>query len=396
MQKEKELFRVAEALAAIFTGMQTEADERVIEEWASEHERNRVLVGQIMDKTRFEENRALLAQFPAGEAWKRVRGRVTGRTARWRRVARYAAAVLLLAGLPPLYYLSREPELPVQEVARLETPYFTSGTTGALLTLGNGQVVNIDKQTVLSVTEQDGTTIVVDSGGMNYRPDEAAPVVASAETVYNVVRTPTGMEFPVTLSDGTQVYLNAESCLRFPATFAGDTREVELEGEAFFKVTPDAARPFVVRAIKVEIKVLGTSFNLRAYKNERAVAATLVEGRVALADADRQWELAPGKQARYFKATGECEIRDVDVDHYTAWQSGKFVFKNERLEEVLSYLSRWYGFEYEFYDERSRNVMIGASLNRYADMEPIIKILEESRLVRVMVSDDNRVVIYSK
>jgi ferric-dicitrate binding protein FerR (iron transport regulator) len=285
---------------------------------------------------------------------------------------------------------------------------FSSGTTGARLMLADGSVIAIDRETVMSVTERDGTTILVDSGGMDYH----GPVAGKARGrdddgdndgddddggagLINEVSTPSGMEFPVTLSDGTRVRLNAESRLHFPTRFTGGAREVVLEGEAFFKVTSDAARPFIVHAAGVEVRVTGTEFNLRAYDGERAVAATLVEGKVTLASGDREWALGPGTQARYDKAGGECVIRAVDTDHYTAWQSGRFIFRNERLEEVLDYLSRWYGFEYEFLDDEARDVLIGAHLNRYADMGPIIQIIEETRLARVSILPDDKIIIRS-
>jgi ferric-dicitrate binding protein FerR (iron transport regulator) len=398
MDEKKTLFRLAAALAALFTGSRTSEDEEIIKQWTGEDERRHALVARLADKKRFEENREALRQFPADKAWEKVKRHVTGgryRLARRWHVARHAAAVaLLLAGATGIYLLSRESgkeRPPVTGIARVTgSPFFTSGTTGALLTLGDGREVNINKATTLRVTEEDGTTIVVDSSGVDY----VSPVDEREETVYNVVRTPTGMEFPVVLSDGTRVHLNAESRLRFPARFTGETREVELEGEAFFTVAPDARRPFVARAGAIEVRVLGTSFNLRAYESEQAIATTLVEGSVALARGDRQWTLVPGEQARYHAATGECEIREVDVDLYTAWPAGKFIFKNERLEEILSYLSRWYGFEYEFIDDEARDVQVGASLDRYKDMEPIIRILRESRLARVMVVE-NKLLIQS-
>ncbi|MDR1414486.1 MAG: FecR domain-containing protein [Odoribacteraceae bacterium] len=392
MKTDKALFRLAGALAALFTGSRTDEDEKIVSEWTATRPRRQALVGRIMDKERFEANRQLLADFPGEEGWERASKRLTAGNKRRRlvprRTAAAVAAALLVAGMTTLY-LARDGQQPGQPE---DAPAFTSGTTGALLTLGSGRVVSIDKRTFLEMTERDGTTIVVDSGAADYRHAAAEP----AEVVYNTVRTPTGMEFPVTLADGTRVYLNAESSLTFPTAFAADAREVTLEGEAFFKVSPDASRPFTVRSAGVEVRVLGTSFNLRAYENERSVAATLVEGKVALAGGGGEWQIAPGEQASYVKATGECRVRPVDVNLYTAWQSGKFVFKNERLEDILSYLSRWYGFKYAFVDQASRDVVIGASLNRYADMEPIIRILRESNLVNVMVDSGNAITVYSK
>ncbi|MDR2413866.1 MAG: FecR domain-containing protein [Odoribacteraceae bacterium] len=384
---EEKLFRLTRALAARFTGDESPEDKQIIEEWIDGDEHRAALVRGIMDKKRFEANREETRLYPAGKAWKRFR-RATGR-GHWSRVLYPVAATILLAGVLSVFR-SREMPLPVA-MEEDEEFFFHSGTTGALLTLDDGRIVNIDKQTALLMTERDGTTIIVDSSGMDYH----LPVETPAEEVYNEVRTPTGMEFPLTLSDGTRVYLNAESRLRFPVHFPGDTREVELEGEAFFEVTPDAARPFTVRSGGIATRVLGTSFNTRAYGNERLVVTTLVEGRVELLGKQGRWEITAGEQGCYVKATGACEVRRVDADLYTAWRSGKFIFRNERLEDILSYLSRWYGFEYEFRDEAARDIEIGTSLDRYRDMEPIVRILQTTDLAHV-VRVGNKLEIYSK
>ncbi|MDR0543836.1 MAG: FecR domain-containing protein [Odoribacteraceae bacterium] len=381
--KDKHLFRLAGALAALFVGRGNEEDRQVVERWVDGDERRADLVRGIMNRERFEANLEESRRYSSGAAWRRARGRLEARR-RWRGAWYSAAAVVLLA-VAAAVFLSRETARPLAE----EAVVFPSGTTGALLTLDDGRVVNIDKETSLQVTERDGTTIVVDSGAMGYRVAGEPPVAVA----YNEVRTPTGMEFPLTLSDGTRVYLNAESRLRFPVSFSGERREVELEGEAFFEVRGEA-RPFVARAGGVETVVLGTSFNIRAYGDERSVVATLLEGRVALRDGVGEWLLAPGEQGSYARATGECAVRPVDANLYAAWRSGKFIFRNERLEDILSYLSRWYGFAYEFHDEEARGIELGANLDRYRDMEPIIRMLEDSRLARVARSG-NKLDIYS-
>ncbi|MDR0765842.1 MAG: FecR domain-containing protein [Odoribacteraceae bacterium] len=383
---EHVLFRLAGALAARFTGNGTREDDRVIEEWVDGDERRDALVRGLADKRRFEAHVEEIRSYPARAAWERARSRVT-RGRRLRRVLYPVAAATLLAGAMMVFF-PRGATLPATGG---EESLFSSGTTGARLALADGRVMSIDKETTLLVTERDGTTIVVDSGGMDYRGDGDA----TAGVVYNEVSTPTGMEFPLTLSDGTRVYLNAESRLRFPVRFTGATREVELTGEAFFEVKADAERPFAARAGGVVTLATGTSFNTRAYESERSVVTTLVEGRVALVDGERRWEIAPGEQGRYVKATGECDTRPVDAGLYTAWRSGKFIFRNERLEDMLSYLSRWYGFEYEFHDEEARDVKVGANLDRYRDMEPIIRMLHDSRLARV-VRSGNKLEVYSE
>lgn len=198
--------------------------------------------------------------------------------------------------------------------------------------------------------------------------------------VYNQMETLTGMEYTLTLSDGTRVYLNAESRLKYPVVFRGTERVVELSGEAYFKVSKDALRPFVVKMNGVNVRVLGTSFNVRSYADEGQVVTTLVEGKVKVNDQD----IVAGEQAVYSKNDGKTTVRQVEVEQYVAWQEGTFVFRNERLENVMKTLGRWYGVEFHFIDERAKEIRIGARFGRYDDMQPIVDMIKKTNLVEVL------------
>ena len=152
------------------------------------------------------------------------------------------------------------------------------------------------------------------------------------------------------------------------------------EGEAYFEVAKDAMHPFIVRMNGSEIKVTGTSFNARAYGNEDEVVTTLVEGKVEV----NGRKIVPGEQARCEVNTGNLTVKTVDVNRFIAWKEGYFVFRNERLEDVMKTLARWYGVEYHFLDEQSKNVRIGARFGRYDDMTPIIEMLRQTELVNVL------------
>ena len=168
--------------------------------------------------------------------------------------------------------------------------------------------------------------------------------------------------------------------MRYPVVFREGERVVELEGEAYFEVAKDEMRPFIVRMNGSEIKVTGTSFNARAYGNEDEVVTTLVEGRVEV----NGRKIVPGEQARCEVNTGNLTVKTVDVNRFIAWKEGYFVFRNERLEDVMKTLARWYGVEYHFLDEQSKNVRIGARFGRYDDMTPIIEMLRQTELVNVL------------
>ena len=383
MSLSRRHFKIAEILAAFFTGAQTERDEQELEAWQKEKEANKVLAGRLLRKEMYEENLDACKRFSAKDAWQDADKRLCENRKEiwhWRKFIRYAAVILILLTAGMFYWWSTRD---VREESPVLYSQIGAGTTGAKLTLGDGRVVDIVKGQKLELEEVDGTKIVTDSVGIDYSVQE----IEDKPEVLNKVQTLTGMEYSLTLSDGTKVYLNAETKLEFPTHFTGERRIVKLEGEAYFDVSKDAARPFIVEVNSLEVRVLGTAFNLRSYDDEGLVVTTLVEGKVEVAADEVVRTITPGMQVVYEKENGDMKVQKVDVLLYTAWQSGKFIFKNERLEDIMIYLSKWYGFNYRFIDNHAKEVRIGARLDRYDNMEPIIEMLKRTGLVNITQMD---------
>ena len=368
--------RIASKIAALWLGIATEEEKREVEAWKNERAGRSELVENLLGQKDMVENDKELKRFPVWEAWRQAEKRL-GRPRKGLRLlvecCKYAAVLAILAGGG--YFLFRERPLEVK-VTKVGMPVFHSGTKGARLILGDGKVVEITKDNRFQLAETDGTIIRKDSAGIVY-----SPVTSAGDSlVYNKMETLTGMEYTLALSDGSLVYLNAETSVKYPVVFGGSERMVELDGEAYFEVAKDASRPFIVRMNGVDVKVTGTSFNARAYRNEGKVVTTLIEGRVEV----NGKAIVPGEQARYEVGNGNLEVAKVDVEHFIAWKEGYFVFRNERLEDVMRTLARWYKVEYHFMDEASKDVRIGARFGRYNDMTPIIEMLRETELVDVL------------
>ena len=368
--------RIASKIAALWLGIATEEEKREVEAWKNERAGRSELVENLLGQKDMVENDKELKRFPVWEAWRQTEKRL-GKSRKGLRLlvecCKYAAVLAILAGGG--YFLFRERPLEVK-VTKVGMPVFHSGTKGARLILGDGKVVEITKDNRFQLAETDGTIIRKDSAGIVY-----SPVTSAGDSlVYNKMETLTGMEYTLALSDGSLVYLNAETSVKYPVVFAENERMVELDGEAYFEVAKDASRPFIVRMNGVDVKVTGTSFNARAYRNEGKVVTTLIEGRVEV----NGKAIVPGEQARYEVGNGDLEIAKVDVEHFVAWKEGYFVFRNERLEDVMRTLARWYKVEYHFMDEASKDVRIGARFGRYNDMTPIIEMLRETELVDVL------------
>ena len=368
--------RIASKIAALWLGIATEEEKREVEAWKNERAGRSELVENLLGQKDMVENDKELKRFPLWEAWRQAEKRL-GRPRKGLRLlvecCKYAAVLAILAGGG--YFLFRERPLEVK-VTKVGMPVFHSGTKGARLILGDGKVVEITKDNRFQLAETDGTIIRKDSAGIVY-----SPVTSAGDSlVYNKMETLTGMEYTLALSDGSLVYLNAETSVKYTGVFGDSERMVELDGEAYFEVAKDASRPFIVRMNGVDVKVTGTSFNARAYRNEGKVVTTLIEGRVEV----NGKAIVPGEQARYEVGNGDLEVAKVDVEHFVAWKEGYFVFRNERLEDVMRTLARWYKVEYHFMDEASKDVRIGARFGRYNDMTPIIEMLRETELVDVL------------
>lgn len=180
----------------------------------------------------------------------------------------------------------------------------------------------------------------------------------------------------VVLFDGTRVWLNGGSRLRYPSRFAVNCREVELSGEAYFEVTKDTSRPFMVRTALAKVEVLGTSFNVSA-QAEKECVATLVEGRVRMQDAEEhKVVLAPGQQAE-LDEQGGWKVEEVDIRYFIAWKDGKFAFKDAKLETVLEKLARYYGVQFKFENSKVAALTYTTIIEQYENVEDVLLILEK-------------------
>lgn len=373
---DTKLFNIAASLAAWFTGCADERDNWQIEDWKHENPGHKQLFEKLAERENYERNREELDKFSSEEVWKNVEKQLENEKDKkmwYPGLWKYAAVLVIGLTVGLLYWnLNR----PLKVETTVVTSAIQAGFKGARLTLGNGKVVEMIPGKSFTISESDGTLIQKDLAGVDYQRGDT---IISAE-VWNQMETLTGMEYSLILADGTHVYLNAETKLKYPVAFRGEQRIVELSGEAYFKVAKDVAHPFIVKMNGVEVEVLGTSFNARAYVGEDKVTTTLVEGRVVM----NGKKIIPGEQAEYIRNSGEIFVKKVDVSQFIAWQTGRFVFRNERLEDVMKTLARWYGVEYHFLDEDAKEVRIGASFGRYDDMSPIMDMLKRTGLVDIL------------
>ncbi len=244
------------------------------------------------------------------------------------------------------------------------------GGDKALLTLADGSVIVLDDAKNGPLTRQGNTKIIKLDGKINYNSTDAA----KNEIVYNSISTPRGGQYQIILPDGSGVWLNSTSSIRFPTTFAGKSRTVEITGEAYFEVTKNKSMPFIVKANKAEIQVLGTHFNVMAYSDESLLKTTLIEGSVQFIKGNKTSILTPGQQSQLSGDGLVKVVSDIDVNKVIAWKNGVFNFEGADIATVLRQIARWYDVEVE-YNEKVDDLFY-AEIPRNTRLSDVLKALE--------------------
>lgn len=289
-----------------------------------------------------------------------------------------AAAAILLLVIGPLWYHRETTGNKVVAVQTRKADILPGGNK-ATLTLANGRTIILDSASTGSLAQQGYATVVKVAGGqVAYvaHPGDGGEAGSKSETgggsLYNTLTTPIGGQYRITLPDGTRAWLNSESSIRYPTTFTGKERRVEITGEAYFEVKENPQMPFTVEARGSSIRVLGTHFNVMAYGDETSVNTTLVEGSVKVTSASGSAVLQPGEQAM---AGSAFVIRKVDTDKETAWTTGFFEFDQTDLPTLMRQLKRWYGID-PVYQSDGNGRLFGGRINRNLNLSEVLNLLQ--------------------
>lgn len=368
MELEKQK-RIARLICGHLAGKLTNEDAQELEAWIKRSEQHQICFREWCDEKNQTKLLAQINAFDLTEGRRAVtRRRNRLRLRRYNTVA--AIAVLLLGSVWLLTNHRRNPQsspLPQQE-------NIEAGRRQAQLVMASGRTVGLD---TLQQLEAEELTVRNEQG--TFVMETTTDDIGQEAPTYHCIEVPAGGEFDFRLPDGTQIYLNAESRLRFPARFMpGKERRVFLTGEAYFDVARDTSAPFSVALEHTTVTVLGTSFNVSAYPGENREITTLVEGAVNIAPntGGRPIRLSPGQQGNY-DATLDTLIRqEVNVSYYTAWKNGVFAFHKQPLEQVMRTLSRWYVFEPRYADPALKSILYTGKIARHATIEEVLHTFE--------------------
>jgi len=302
-----------------------------------------------------------------------------------RKNIRYAAAAIIICMLSvSLYFLFKpQPARQISKTENIKSPAndVAPGGNKAILTLANGRSIILDSAANGTLTTQGNSKILKLNGMLSYNTLKNK----SSEVLYNTISTPRGGQYELMLSDGSKVWLNAASSLRFSASFVGKERKVELLGEAYFEVAKNAAMPFKVKVHGMEVEVLGTHFNINSYDNESMIRTTLLEGSVKINKNNSSSLLKPGQQAQMNKA-GEIKIiNNVDVEEAIAWKEGKFQFDKADIHDIMRQLARWYDVDVEYKGTVSSH--FGGTISRDVNLSQVLNMLHLTGEVNFQIQD---------
>jgi ferric-dicitrate binding protein FerR (iron transport regulator) len=300
------------------------------------------------------------------------------RTRRWSRYA--AAVILLLAGMGTWWALHRSPTTPVPHTVAAHD--LAPGGNKATLTLADGSHITLDSANTGVVAKQGNATVQkLANGRLAYRRVEAP----STAVLFNTLTTPRGGQYQLSLPDGTQVWLNAQSSITYPTAFTGSTRKVTITGEAYFEVVKNAHQPFSVEDKGMTIEVLGTSFNVNGYDDEEFSTTTLVEGKVQVSYEKVGALQNPGMQARVFRAPNPgnqlpaIKVGQANIEEALAWKNGLFQFDHADVQTVMRQLARWYDVDVS-YEGPVPDDRFQGKIPRDANVSQVFRVLQKEQV----------------
>ncbi|WP_405291774.1 FecR family protein [Algibacter sp. Ld11] len=355
----------------------SEEEATIFQDWYNESNFHRAYFKKVKENYH---NEIVLIDIEKG--WKEVEQKIKPVAVNKTGYLKYAvaAAIVLLISISFLFNNGKDREVVVPVITNNT---IKTGTDKATLTLEDGTLIALEKgeQYISENLESDGEALVYKGSS-----------VTSKEMVYNYLTIPRGGQYHIVLSDGTEVWLNSDSQIKYPVTFIkGETRQIELVyGEAYFDVTPSTANngsKFKVRTESQEIEVLGTEFNISAYKDERAIYTTLIEGKVAVINGKANTILSPSQQSIIVKEKNGINVVKADVYSVTSWRKGVFSFDNMPLENIMKVLARWYDVDVVFANPNLMNEHFTGVLRKNQNIEDILNSIQTTNNIAYEINN---------
>lgn len=390
---ENEQQQISEISRLIFReiiGLLSEKDQRYLKHWRDEHPENEALYQKLIHKARLSEELHQMQLVNIFRPLEDMHLRILqeGRRKRKIMLQRIISMAAMIAVFLGTFFWFRT-DLPEKTVVEQQT--IAAGGAKAILHLGNGSIINLDTLS-RGMTQGRVNLVKTDERKLAYASQDSSK--AGGQLIYNEIEVPRGGEFDLVLADGTVVWLNADSKLRFPVEFNGQERRVFLEGEAYFQVKKNTLMPFRVEIRNQTVEVLGTEFNVAGYRDETNVYTTLVTGKVKVQTSNETLALIPGEQSIVDCHTGHIDKQEVDIEKIVSWKKGMFILEEQTLEQIMQKFARWYDISVFYQHAELKNMVFKGVVPRYAELQDVLKILEKTNEVRFNLQ--NRTVIVSR
>ena len=370
-------------------GMTDNVQEKELNEWRSVSPRHEELFQRMLSSEHVEKSisRFVKTEEEEERGWWQLQQRArSGRSVRKIKWFPYAAAIVLILSVGGVFYFSGDKEqTEILPIAKNEVQVPGSR---AVLILPDGRKVDLENEVLRSDLAQSDSLLLVSARSLKYRDIDSPDTTE----IFHTLEIPRGGEYLLTLSDGTMIYLNSESTLSFPVKFQGKERKVYLTGEAYFKVAKNTEHPFVVTAGELEVLVTGTTFGVRAYKDEKDIQTTLESGQVTVRVEGKSVKLVPNKQVLFNKSTMGLEVRDVDVDLYLAWADGRLVYDNCPLEKILTDLGRWYNIDVFYSRDELRSYQFSLNMKKNEEFTQVLELIGKTGEVQFEIKDNTVIV----
>ena len=370
-------------------GMTDNAQEKELNEWRSVSPRHEELFQRMLSSEHVEKSisRFVKTEEEEERGWRQLQQKArSGRSVRKIKWFPYAAAIVLILSVGGVFYFSGDKEqTEILPIAKNEVQVPGSR---AVLILPDGRKVDLENEVLRSDLAQSDSLLLVSARSLKYRDIDSPDTTE----IFHTLEIPRGGEYLLTLSYGTMIYLNSESTLSFPVKFQGKERKVYLTGEAYFKVAKNTEHPFVVTAGELEVLVTGTTFGVRAYKDEKDIQTTLESGQVTVRVEGKSVKLVPNKQVLFNKSTMGLEVRDVDVDLYLAWADGRLVYDNCPLEKILTDLGRWYNIDVFYSRDELRSYQFSLNMKKHEEFTQVLELIGKTGEVQFEIKDNTVIV----
>ena len=369
--KIKETLSISDKISDILSKELDVGSQHVLDSWLAQNEQNKALFNKICSDNTIREK---IYNYKNSDAEQAFNDFLKARKQRSNRRIYYrflsgAAVIAICFGFWALIRI-QEQETQNLQVTETEQQLSDMPANKPVLTLGDSTRMNVWGDNLYFKETEKGQKIMLGDSLLSQKEDS---ITADS---YNTLEVPLRCDFNFTMSDGTRVWINAASTLKYPAKFAADSRTVYASGEIYLEVAKDAGRPFYVVVDGITVKVLGTSFNIRAYADENDTKVTLLEGKIAAQINDKEYTLTPGKQLKRDKTFGETSVRTVDPAEIVSWTRGYYIFKKARLQEVVNTLKNWYGVNIMLSSGASDIIYTGV-VNKEEKLEVFLRRLEE-------------------